>query len=119
MKLQFLFISLGLVALIGLGKSEDRIWGNVGPYDVLLHYEIVKKSSSLLQVVTFDVSFPPPLHFNNRTITAVRVTDQSSKKKGGYAQLYAGGVGFDHVTVHLKSQRGKGFSFILEIFGSR
>lgn len=94
-------------------------WGNVGPYDTLLHYEIVKKSSAFLQVVTLDVIYPQQYSFNNRTITGIRARDQMPDSKGGYAQLYAGGPGFNHTTIHFKSQRNKGFNFVVEIFGSR
>lgn len=119
MKLRVVFVFLGFVALMGLASSTNVTWGNVGPYDVLLHYDIAKKSSSMLKVVTLDVTYPNAYQYNNRTITAIRVTDQVPDEKGGYAQLYSGGVGFNHVTVHLKSQRGKGFNFIIEIFGAR
>lgn len=118
MKLQVFFLLLGFAALMGLTSSTNVTWGNVGPYDLLLHYDIVKKSSSLFQVVTLDVTYPNAYQYNNRTITAIRVTDQVPGEKGGYAQLYSGGVGFNHVTVHFKSQRGKGFNFILEVFGA-
>lgn len=119
MKLQLFLFFLGLAALTGLASSTNVTWGNVGAYDVLLHYDIVKKSSSFLQVATLDVTYPSAYQYNNRTITAIRVTDQVANEKGGYAQLYSGGVGFNHATVHFKSQRGKGFNFILEIFGAR
>lgn len=105
------------VFLIGLTSSANITWGAVGPYDVLLHYDIVKKSSSLFHVVTLDVTYPGPYQYNNRTITGIRVTDQILNEKGGFAQLFSGGPGFSHVTVHFKSQRGKSFSFILEIYG--
>lgn len=117
MKLQVFLLTCA--ALMGLSMSANVTWGIVGDYDVLLHYEIVKKSSSFMQVGTFDATYPQPQEFNNKTITAIQVIDQMPGSKGGYAQMYAGGVGFNHVTIHFKSQRGKGFNFILKVFGAR
>lgn len=114
-----LVIVLSVLALVAVSTATNSTWGYPGPYDVLLHQEIVKKSSSFLQVSTKDVKFPAQYQTNNRTITAIRITDQVYKGKGGYAQLYGGGIGFNHTTIHFKSQRNEGFLFILEIFGRR
>jgi len=114
-----LLITTIYLSLLGLTTSTNMTWGTVGPYDVLLYHDIVKKSSSFLQVATLDVEYPQQFQKNNRTITAIRITDQMLDNKGGYAQLYAGGPGFNHTTIHFKSQRNKGFNFILEIFSSR
>lgn len=119
MKFQLFVFCLSFAAFIGLTTAANVTWGNVGPNDVLLHYDIVKKSSSFLQVVTLDITYPQGQQFNNKTITAIRVTDQVPCEKGGYAQLLSGGVGFNYVTIHFKSQRGKSFNFILEVFGAR
>lgn len=110
------FVS-SFVVLMGFVTSTNTTWGSVGAYDVLLHHEVVKKSSSLFQVVTLDVVYPESYYYNNKTITAIRVTDQILNDKGGYAQISAGGPGFNFVKLHLKSQRGKSFNFIIEIFG--
>ncbi|KAG5684285.1 hypothetical protein PVAND_013521 [Polypedilum vanderplanki] len=114
-----LLVVITFLALVGFAVSVNITWGHVGPYDILLHHEIVKKSSSFLQVVTLDVTYPQKYERNNRTISGIRITDQIPKGKGGYAQLYAGGPGFNHTTIHFKSQRGNSFNFILEIFGAR
>lgn len=119
MKLEHFFCILVFAALVGITSTTNVTWGNIGPYDLLLHYDIIKKSSSFMQVATIDVTYPTGHQYNNRTITAIRVTDQIANDKGGYAQLYSGGVGFNHVTVHFKSQRGKSFNFIFEVFGAR
>lgn len=108
-----------VLVLVGCATSLNITWGYVGPYDILLHRDIVKKSSSFLKVVTLDVTFPQQFQYNNRTITAIKITDQILNDKGGYAQIYAGGIGFNHTTIHFKSQRNKGFNFVLEIFGAR
>jgi Transcription activator MBF2 len=100
------------------GVAENVItWGSVTQYDVLLYREIIKKSSSFLKVVSMDVTYPMPYHFSNRTITAIRLTNQMPEGKEGHAQIVSGGVGFTNVSIHFKSQRNKGFNFIMEIFG--
>lgn len=114
-----LVIVLCVFALVAVSTASNSTWGYIGPYDILLHQEIVKKSSSFLQVSTKDVKFPPQYQTNNRTITAIRITDQKYNGTGGYAQLYGGGIGFNYTTIHFKSQRNQGFLFILEIFGRR
>uniref|UniRef100_A0A1Q3FR73 Putative transcription activator mbf2 n=1 Tax=Culex tarsalis TaxID=7177 RepID=A0A1Q3FR73_CULTA len=109
------------VVLFSLGalvftQSHNYQWGFRGPYDVLLNRTIAIKSSSILQVKTMDLTYPLKGQLG-RNITFINVTDQYTKDKGGYASLLAGGVGFNHTKIHLKSQRGNGFSFIVEIYG--
>lgn len=54
---------------------------------------------------------------NNRTISCVRALDQYVNGQGGYATLVNGGVGWKNVTLLLSSQTGKGFNFLVEIWG--
>ena len=111
------FIVVGIfLALAGYAASTNSTWGFPGPYDVLIHHSIRRKSSSFMKIVTEDVKFPFPNQPLNRTITAIRVTDQLPKSRA-YAQIYTGGVGFNHSMIHFKSERGKGFNFVLEIYG--
>ncbi|GAB0088307.1 probable salivary secreted peptide [Sergentomyia squamirostris] len=117
-------IAVGLIVLVTFcgvlyAQSHHIQWGNVTHYDILLHRDFVRKSSSWLQVVSTDVNYPlaNSTQPRNRTITCIRAQDQYINGKGGFATLRAGGVGFNHTTVHFKSQRGQGFDFILEIYG--
>jgi hypothetical protein len=116
--MKFLVVATFL-ALVGFAASINITWGSVGAYDHLLYHDVVKKSSTMFKVVTLDVSYPQEFQVNNRTITGIRIIDQVPNDKGGYAQLYAGGPGFNHTTIHFKSLRGKSFNFVLEIFGAR
>lgn len=79
----------------------------------------VEKPSSLLRVVVEDVTYPPegvtPLY----NITCIRVLDQCGDGTGGSAIVKEGGLGFNNVTLHLKSQRGNGFNFLVEIWGRK
>ncbi|XP_055617790.1 probable salivary secreted peptide [Toxorhynchites rutilus septentrionalis] len=103
-------------AVLVYSQSHNITWGYKGPYDVLLNRTIAVKSSSILQVRTMDLTYPVKGQIG-RNISAIHVTDQYINGKGGYASLLKGGVGYNHTVIHLKSQRGNGFSFIVEIYG--
>jgi Transcription activator MBF2 len=111
-------LCFALLALAGFVACTNSTWGFISPYDVVLHYSIRKRSSSFLQIVSENVTFPFPGQKNNQTITAIRLTDQVRKGKA-YGQIYAGGPGFNHTTIRLKSERNQGYNFILEIYGRR
>lgn len=66
-----------------------------------------------LQIVTKDV-----LYSGAARITYIKCTDQYVNDNGGYATLLGGGVGYNDVKIHLKSQRGHGFNFIVQIYGN-
>lgn len=117
LKMKFV-LCFALIALAGYVSCTNSTWGYISPYDVMIHHSIRKKSSAFLQIVSENVTFPFPNQRNNHTITAIRLTDQVPKGKG-YAQIYAGGVGFNYTTIHLKSQRNQGYNFVLEIYGRR
>lgn len=52
---------------------------------------------------------------NKRPIQAVLAFDQKNDNSGGYASIVGGGLNQTHVTVLLKSQRGKKLDFLLEV----
>lgn len=97
--------------------AHNVTWGQPQHFDVLLYRSVEIKSSKFLQVVSRNFSYPlSPYDRNNRTITAIRLIDQVPKS-AAYAQIYSGGVGFNHTTIHLKSERSKKLNFIVEIYG--
>lgn len=110
------FLFFGLVCS-ALAQSNHFEIGEKGPNDIRLHYEIVQKSSSALQVVTKDITFPASGTTNSNIITYIKAYDQYTNGNGGYCTLTGGGVGFQFAIFHFKSQRGHGFNFILEIWG--
>lgn len=113
MKLQILIVLIGFLAV---AQAVNSSWGQNSATDFRIVHEVVKKSSSILQIVTKEFPFPAPGQMNYRNITAIKVTDLVPEGKGGYATLNAGGIGFTHVTVRFKSERGKEISSILEIY---
>jgi hypothetical protein len=108
------------IAIFGLifitVESYNITFGSPTQYDVILHRSVQIKSSKFYQVVTLNVTWPEKYERNNRTITAIRLIDQVPKSSA-YVQIYSGGVGFNHTTLHLKSERNKKLNYILEIYG--
>lgn len=111
-----LVVVVAFLALVAVASSSNSTFGSIGPFDVLLHHSFRRRSSSFMRIVTEDVKFPLLGQQNNRTITGIRVIDQLPKSKA-YVQIYAGGIGYNHTTLHFKSERGKSFNFSLEIYG--
>lgn len=109
-------VVVAFLALVAVASSSNSTFGSIGPFDLLLHHSIRRKSSSFMKIVTENVKFPLAFQQNNRTITGIRIIDQLPKSKA-YAQIYAGGIGYNHTLVHFKSERGKGFNFSFEIYG--
>ncbi|XP_044736397.1 probable salivary secreted peptide [Chrysoperla carnea] len=99
-------------------KSHHFTMGFMQTGDRLLYRGIIIKKAKILRIGTKDVKFPEiagiPL---GPTISFIKVTDQYQNGEGGYVSIYEGGVGQKTVTMHLKSQRGHGFNFIIEIYG--
>lgn len=99
--------------------AENYTWGMRQHNDRLLHREFAYKSSSLLRVVTLDLYYPNKVTVNSTrsVINQIQIIDQVPKKKGGYASLMRGGIGFNNTAIHLKSQRGEKIDFIVDIYG--
>lgn len=110
----FLLISL---ASSVVGQSHNFEIGDTTDDDVLLYSQVVLKASSLLQIVTRDVTFPGPEEENNVTISYIKAYDQYVNGDGGYCTLTDGGLGFSHVSLNFRSQRGNGLYFLLEVWG--
>uniref|UniRef100_U5EYF4 Putative salivary secreted peptide n=1 Tax=Corethrella appendiculata TaxID=1370023 RepID=U5EYF4_9DIPT len=99
-------------------RLHNATWGYRGPYDQVLNYTIASVKGSIWQTKSTELVFPPRGQRNWRNITAINVFDQYYPAgEGGYATLKAGGPRFNHTTIKLKSQRGKGYNFVIEIYG--
>ncbi|XP_052891905.1 probable salivary secreted peptide [Anopheles moucheti] len=105
-----------LFACLVTSQSNNYYWGVRDPRDVLLNRTIAVRSGTILQVKSIDLVYPLKGQLG-RNISAITVVDQYINGNGGYASLYAGGIGYNYTTVHLKSQRGHGYNFIVEIYG--
>ncbi|XP_064543186.1 probable salivary secreted peptide [Drosophila montana] len=120
MKVGFLAI-LGLLSLVALAQSEGHnqshsiTWGARVFRDMHLERAIISEKSKFLRVVTRYYNFTQIGY--QRRITQIVVTDQIRNGGGGYARLEAGGPQTNFAKIYFKSQRNKGFSFIVDIYG--
>ncbi|XP_058061867.1 probable salivary secreted peptide [Anopheles bellator] len=105
-----------MFACLVASQSNHFYWGVRDPRDVLLNRTIAVTSGTFLRVKSIDLEYPIKGQLG-RNISAITVLDQEINGNGGYASLYNGGVGYNHVKVHLKSQRSHGYNFIVEIYG--
>lgn len=117
--MMFRFVALLCMFAAGCVYAENYTWGMRQHNDRLLNRHFANKSSSFLRVVTLDVYYPNKNIVNSTrsVINQIQVIDQMKKGKGGYASLMRGGVGFNNTAIHLKSQRGEGINFIVDIYG--
>ena len=87
----------------------SRVWG-----DKLIEKKIVKKSSSILQIVKEKISMTGDGRSN---ITMIQALDQKTNGNGATAVLEAGGPGHNFATLSFKSKRGHGINFVVEVYG--
>ncbi|XP_055545732.1 probable salivary secreted peptide [Wyeomyia smithii] len=114
MKLLISVIVLISFTALVLGQSHNYLWGTRKPRDMLLYRTNASKPSSFMRIKSMDLHYPTKGQ-KGRNITTINIVDQYVDGKGGYASLATGGVGYNHTTIHLKSQRGKGFNFMVDV----
>ena len=90
--------------LIDCNKQEN---------DVLLHTKNMERTFKLLRNQEANVVYSNP----NAVITCVEVLDQRTDGSGGNATILEGGLGHHNVTIKLRSQFSRGFSFVINIYG--
>nr|ABR27890.1 putative salivary secreted peptide [Triatoma infestans] len=99
------------------GKSHNVTFGMRTPGDKLIHKERIKSIWKLLSFVQKDVTYPAKDKKRKYIITYIKITDRYTDGHGGCASIVKGGVGYDHVKIHTKSQFTRGLDFIIEIYG--
>lgn len=83
-----------------------------------LHREELQKNAFIFIKKEDDIVFPPGGASSNWfTLTYVNVTNLMPSGKEGRVTLTDGGVGHRNVTLHLESQRGEGYHFLVVIRG--
>ena len=62
-----LVIICAIFCLFTVAESQKNNvkWGIIGPYDVLLHREIIKQNSKFLRIVVQDVNYSMMVSFSN------------------------------------------------------
>nr|AQM58365.1 venom protein family 3 protein 2 [Pristhesancus plagipennis] len=101
--------------------THNLIVGRRGYNDLILYERTVAKGKTwnpfgkVSEDVTYPVTYVPPSM--RRRITEIDAIDLIGNGKGGYAYITKGGINMSNVTIHFKSQSGKGYSFHLVIYG--
>ncbi|XP_054273030.1 probable salivary secreted peptide [Macrosteles quadrilineatus] len=126
----FAAVCLSLLVLATEGRSYDVKDGRHNitmghrlgrpPYnDFLIVHDNPELKSSWFRVQSHDVCYPRPGFDTNRkfSITAFNVTDRVPAGEGGYAFVTKGGVNTGKLCLHLKTQRGNGYNFSIDIWG--
>ncbi|XP_015591251.1 probable salivary secreted peptide [Cephus cinctus] len=93
--------------------SHNLIVGSRLPGDRLVRQQSVVRSSSWMQVTTWQQTFNATLY---TYITQVRSLDQKTNGNGAQASLIAGGPGYNYVTLRFKSQRGHGINHVVQLY---
>ncbi|XP_068624016.1 probable salivary secreted peptide [Battus philenor] len=76
----------------------------------LIHHEIYTKKALPLQKRVEEVEIKAP---ENRTIQGIIVKDM---KGNGESYIKRGGIGMNSVTLKLKSEKGHGFKFSVDVY---
>ncbi|KRT84646.1 hypothetical protein AMK59_2740, partial [Oryctes borbonicus] len=93
---------------IGCVKSTDK----------LLFNQLYNVSGSYFSTAQKLVKYPKPGYLRNEIITGIWLFDYDRYGKGGYGRIMAGGVGYNNVTIQLRSYKwGRGFNFLVQIYG--
>ncbi|XP_053671791.1 probable salivary secreted peptide [Anopheles nili] len=106
---------LGCCCLV-TAQSHNYFFGARVPYDTLANQTTVIRSGSFLRVRTHNLDYPLKGQ-RGRNITAIYVYDRLGGGRGGFASITSGGIGQNYTRIHLKSQRGNGINFQVEIYG--
>jgi hypothetical protein len=57
------------------------------------------------------------VNVGNNIITCVHALDQWGDGTGGFAKIVGGGMGYNYVDVKIISRFGRGFHFVIEVYG--
>ena len=99
--------------LKGSGRHTLSL-GEPGDNDVVLYSEDCRKGSKFLSEVKHTFS-----HYckEGEKITAVVAHDKWSDDTGGHPEVLSGGIGRNHVTIEVTSERNRGFHFLFKVYG--
>ena len=99
----------------GNGRHTLKL-GMRGDNDEVLYSERCRKKAEFLGVVKHTFSYDCG---KGERITAVIAYDEWSDDTGGDPEVLSGGVGRDHVTIKVTSERNRGFHFLFEVYGTK
>ncbi|XP_049539266.1 probable salivary secreted peptide [Anopheles darlingi] len=118
MKITICFTVLAVLGFscLAVAQTHNYFFGARIPYDSLANQTTVIQSGSFLRVKSLNIDYPSKGH-RGRNITAIYVYDRLGGGRGGYASITRGGIGQNFTRINLKSQRGNGMNFQVEIYG--
>uniref|UniRef100_A0AAG5DLZ0 Salivary secreted peptide n=1 Tax=Anopheles atroparvus TaxID=41427 RepID=A0AAG5DLZ0_ANOAO len=118
MKFAAIFTVLAVLGFscLAVAQTHNYFFGTRVPYDALVNQTTVIQTGSFLRVRTRDVEYPLKGQLG-RNITAIYVYDRLGGGRGGFASITSGGIGKNYTRIHLKTQRGNGMNFQVEIYG--
>ena len=99
--------------LKGSGRHTLSL-GEPGDNDVVLYSEGCRKGSKFLSEVQHTFSYHCK---EGERITAVVAHDKWSDDTGGHPEVLSGGIGRNHVTIEVTSERNRGFHFLFKVYG--
>ena len=99
--------------LLAVSFGSDYIPCQPGPRDVLLRSVSSARSFTFLQYTTATVQ----INVGDKTIGCVKAIDQWTDGTGGRAEITSGGIGYNYVTVKIKSKFNRGFWFVIDVYG--
>ncbi|KPJ03564.1 hypothetical protein RR46_01635 [Papilio xuthus] len=104
----FATICIFYLATLVLGNGDLTVGHTYGAQKI--HHEIYTKKGLPLQKRVEEIEIKAP---KNKTIQAVVVKDL---KGNGESYIKRGGIGMDSVTLKLKSEKGHGFKFSVDVY---
>uniref|UniRef100_A0A182PDB3 Salivary secreted peptide n=1 Tax=Anopheles epiroticus TaxID=199890 RepID=A0A182PDB3_9DIPT len=119
--MKFCTVFVVLAAVLGVcclatAQTHNYFFGARVPYDSLVNQTTVIQSSSFLRVKSLNLDYPMKGQ-RGRNITAIYVYDRLGGGRGGFASITSGGIGKNYTRINLKTQRGNGMNFQVEIYG--
>uniref|UniRef100_A0A023FAP6 Putative salivary secreted protein n=1 Tax=Triatoma infestans TaxID=30076 RepID=A0A023FAP6_TRIIF len=85
--------------------------------EILFQKTVTKTNWNPWGTVSEDVTYPVKQVPGRIIITEIDAIDLDGNDNGGYGYILKGGTDTDYVTIHFKSQKGRGYKFDLTIFG--
>lgn len=101
--------------------NKNLISNEIENSEILLHKDTYVKHPIWFTIRSGDVAYPQYYENSDFTITKIVVIDNSitNHYDGSLAEIDYGGVGFKYANIHLRSERGEGYNFTVEIYGEK
>ncbi|XP_014255979.1 uncharacterized protein LOC106670300 [Cimex lectularius] len=99
--------------------QHNAVFGTKQPDDntqQLLRSENIKVGPRQKKSTTYPFVYPEQGDIRGN-ITYIEASDRTADGKGGCVFLIEGGVGYDNVTLHFRTQKSLGMEFVVSIYG--